>query len=171
MDGLALAVRRARALNFEVNGGREPPAKPTAPTKLPNVVQFPAHVVPFSLPSQPYDLATIVNNLLTAKYELFTAVSNRPTINGIQEMVRKRYRLTKTELIGPSRRPVYVLPRHIAMYLCCRYTFHSLPIIAKHFGDRDHTSVLHGRDRIAVLRLTDEKIGKIVNELEVGLDA
>lgn len=38
--------------------------------------------------------------------------------------------------------------RQVAMYLCCELTDLSLPKIGEEFGGRDHTTVIHARDKI-----------------------
>ncbi|MCL1899106.1 MAG: chromosomal replication initiator protein DnaA [Promicromonosporaceae bacterium] len=52
------------------------------------------------------------------------------------------FSLSVDDLIGPSRSRAVVAARHIAMYLCREQTDLSLPAIAKHFGGRDHSTVL-----------------------------
>jgi len=52
------------------------------------------------------------------------------------------------DLTGPSRTRALTTSRQIAMYLCRELTPLSLPQIGKHFGGRDHTTVMNAERRI-----------------------
>ncbi len=73
---------------------------------------------------------------------------------------------TVEELCGPSRRRPLVIARQIAMYLF-RHLLpdFSFPIIAKHFGDRDHTTVMHAERKIEALMKDKPQIFEQVNDL------
>jgi chromosomal replication initiator protein len=73
------------------------------------------------------------------------------------------------ELRGPSRRQPLVLSRQIAMYLCRELTDLSLPRIGDLFGGRDHTTVLHGVEKIRKLMQTDRAVYDKVTELSQRL--
>ena len=63
----------------------------------------------------------------------------------IKQRVAKRYRVTVADLEGHSRKREFARPRQIAMALAYRKLKpfgYSLPMIARHFGNRDHTTVL-----------------------------
>jgi len=67
----------------------------------------------------------------------------------IQTVVAERYGTTRLKLVGRERLGKLVLARHIAMWLCLdMIKGASLPTVGKAFGNRDHTTVLHGRNRI-----------------------
>jgi Bacterial dnaA protein helix-turn-helix len=68
----------------------------------------------------------------------------------IREIVARHYGLTRAEVQGESRRAEYVLPRHVAMYLCVRLGGLSLTLTGRVLN-RDHTTVLHGVKRVARL--------------------
>jgi chromosomal replication initiator protein len=55
------------------------------------------------------------------------------------------------ELCGPSRRRPLVNARQIGMYVFRELTDFSYPAIAREFGGRDHTTVIHAVDKIAAL--------------------
>jgi chromosomal replication initiation ATPase DnaA len=58
----------------------------------------------------------------------------------------------RTEDITSSRRDqVFVRPRQIAMYLATELTRESLPKLAYVFNRRDHTTVMHSRNKIRAL--------------------
>ena len=52
-------------------------------------------------------------------------------------------------LIAHDRRPKVALARQVAMYLAREMTEESLPAIGRHFGGRNHSTVLHAHKRIS----------------------
>jgi chromosomal replication initiator protein len=52
-------------------------------------------------------------------------------------------------LIAHDRRPKVALARQVAMYLAREMTDASLPAIGRHFGGRNHSTVLHAHRRVA----------------------
>jgi chromosomal replication initiator protein len=64
------------------------------------------------------------------------------TIERIQKLVCKHYKLTMEELLSRSRKRNIVQPRQIAMYLARRYTGQSLQAIGRSFS-RYHATTLH----------------------------
>ena len=55
------------------------------------------------------------------------------------------------EFCGPSRRRPLVIARQIGMYVFRELTDFSYPAIAREFGGRDHTTVIHAVEKIAGL--------------------
>ncbi|GAC1388043.1 MAG: hypothetical protein NVSMB31_01390 [Vulcanimicrobiaceae bacterium] len=43
----------------------------------------------------------------------------------------------------------YIIPRHVAMYLARKLTKASSPVIAKHYGLKDHTTVIYAAARVS----------------------
>jgi len=69
----------------------------------------------------------------------------------IKEAVARRYKVKVSDLEGKSRKKAYAIPRQVAMalsYRKLRRFGYSLPLIGKHFGDRDHTTVLFAYRKI-----------------------
>lgn len=62
--------------------------------------------------------------------------------------VARHYRLDESQLTGPSRARAVCVPRQLAMYLIRQETGASLPQIGQILGGRDHSTILHGYDRI-----------------------
>jgi hypothetical protein len=59
-----------------------------------------------------------------------------------------RYGEKPLDIISDRRTKDLVYVRHIVMYLCCTLTTRSLPQIGRCLGNRDHSTILHGRDKI-----------------------
>ena len=66
----------------------------------------------------------------------------------IIEVVADHFNLTPLD-ISQRRNKEIVYPRQIAMYLCRNMTDTGLQNIGKSLGGRDHTTILHGIDKIA----------------------
>jgi chromosomal replication initiator protein len=87
------------------------------------------------------------------------------SIERIQDEVSERFGLSKEELIGDRRSQNIVYPRQVAMYLSRELTDSSLPRIGRHFGGRDHTTVIHATSKIARLIREDRSVYNLVQEL------
>lgn len=83
----------------------------------------------------------------------------------IQEVVTDYFRLRPDDLKAKKRTRAVAYPRQIAMYLTRELTDLSLPKIGNFFGGRDHTTVIHGCDKIARELESDQTLQEIVNEL------
>ena len=75
------------------------------------------------------------------------------------------YDFTVEELCGRSRRRPLVTARQVAMYVCREVTDLSYPAIARSFGDRDHTTVIHAVEKIGALMKERRQIYDQVTEL------
>ena len=58
------------------------------------------------------------------------------------------YGFSREELIGPNRRRPLVTARQISMYVFRELTDLSYPSIGRVFGGRDHTTVMHAKEKI-----------------------
>ena len=87
------------------------------------------------------------------------------TIPRIQEAVSQRFGVTLDELVSPRRSQAVAYPRQVAMYLSRELTDASLPMIGKEFGGRDHTTVIHAKDKITRLIREDRSVYNLVQEL------
>lgn len=76
------------------------------------------------------------------------------------------FNLNLKDLSGPKRQKELVLPRHIAMYLLTEELRLTVEKVGSLLGGRDHTTVMHGRDRIRKLVNTDREIQKMVIEVK-----
>ena len=72
---------------------------------------------------------------------------------------------TVEELQGRSRRRPLVTARQIAMYVFRELTDLSYPAIAREFGGRDHTTVIHAVDKIIALMRERRQVYDQVSEL------
>ncbi len=65
------------------------------------------------------------------------------TLADIQRLACEQFGVSAEELLSSSRAARVAWPRQVAMYLARELTSESLPTIGRHFGGRDHTTVLH----------------------------
>jgi len=76
------------------------------------------------------------------------------------------------ELCGKSRRRPLVTARQIAMYVFRELTDYSYPQIAREFGGRDHTTVMHAVEKItaqmAERRTIYDQVTELTNRLKHG---
>jgi|UPI00051B58EA chromosomal replication initiator protein len=66
----------------------------------------------------------------------------------IVDVIAEHFNLTSNELYSVNKSRNIAFPRQIAMYLCRKLTDFSLSDIGKIMGNRDHTTILHGIDKI-----------------------
>ena len=66
----------------------------------------------------------------------------------ILEATADRYGFTVDAICGPSRTRPLVTARQVAMYVVRNLTDYSYPAIARVFGGRDHTTVIHAVQKI-----------------------
>jgi len=77
---------------------------------------------------------SVVNNIVRRSREI--------TVESIQRLVCKYFKITQDELLSKSRKRAVAQPRQIAMYLARRYTNDSLQTIGRYFN-RYHATALH----------------------------
>lgn len=91
-----------------------------------------------------------------------TGISNK--VRRIQTAVADAYGVGRIELISHRRGSLIVLPRQVAMYLCATLTDKSTTEIGRQFK-RDHTTILHARNKIAILRRVDAELNSKINTI------
>lgn len=91
------------------------------------------------------------------------------TVNQVIDEVIAYYRLSHERLCSPSRSRSVAFPRQVAMYLARTETDASFPQIGSQLGNRDHTTILHGYEKISGLMETDEKVRRDVLQIKASL--
>ena len=82
----------------------------------------------------------------------------------IIEVVAEHFGVDPEDITSKKRNSEFVLPRQIVMYLCRTLTDTSLSNIGKYLGKKDHTTVMHGIQKITSELETNEDIK---NKIEV----
>ena len=71
------------------------------------------------------------------------------TIEGIKRAVCKYYNVKMQDMDSKKRMRAIAYPRQIAMYLCCEMCDSTQKDVGDALGGRDHSTVIHGRNKIA----------------------
>jgi chromosomal replication initiator protein len=87
------------------------------------------------------------------------------TLDAIQRRVSEVFGVTPHDLRSRERTKAMVFPRHVAMYLARHLTSDSLADIGRGFGEKDHTTVRHGVNRIEGRLEQDPKLRKTLDEI------
>lgn len=82
----------------------------------------------------------------------------------VLEAVCSHFNLNEKDLIGPKRQKELVLPRHITMFILSQLNM-TVERIGQILGKRDHTTVMHGREKIKKLIETDSEVQRTVTEI------
>ena len=96
--------------------------------------------------------------------DLINTNENKITIDNIQTIVCRYFKISKNEMLSSRRSRYLVRPRQTAIYLSKMLTSKSLPEIGRCFSNRDHTTVIHSVKTIEKLRKED-------NELNLNIDS
>ncbi len=75
-----------------------------------------------------------------------------PSTSRILKRISKATGIHVSEIKGPSRNAKVVFARFAAMYWLRRLSPMSLPAIGRYLGQRDHTTILHGKDQYPLRR-------------------
>ena len=82
----------------------------------------------------------------------------------IIEVVAEHFGISPEDIVSRRRNSELVQPRQICMYLCRHMTEESLQSIGKALGKKDHTTVIHGIDKItAEAASSDEMKNRLDN--------
>ena len=87
----------------------------------------------------------------------------------IINVVSEHFGIKPEDIVSKKRNEEFALPRQIVMYLCRQLTDLSLDNIGKFLGKKDHTTVMHGVDKIADKLKTDEELKNKVDIIKKKL--
>ena len=87
------------------------------------------------------------------------------TIEAIQKMVCDFYNISLSDIKAKRRTKDIALPRQVAMYLSKQITEASLNDIGKHFGGKDHATVIYACKQMEEKRGKDETFNRVIENL------
>lgn len=87
----------------------------------------------------------------------------------IIQVVADHFGITPLDISSQKRNKEVVYPRQIVMYLCQSMTGASLQEIGRYLGGRDHTTIIHGREKIAADLKTNENLANTIEILKKKL--
>tara|TARA_B100000902_G_scaffold322952_1_gene316512 strand:- start:1726 stop:3177 length:1452 start_codon:yes stop_codon:yes gene_type:complete len=98
--------------------------------------------------------------------DLLNLSENKVTIDLIQTLVCKFFKISKNEMLSSRRSRYLVRPRQTAIYLTKILTSKSLPEIGREFSNRDHTTIIHSVKTIEKLKEKDPEMVDNINKLK-----
>jgi chromosomal replication initiator protein len=109
----------------------------------------------------------LAREVLDGLYPLTTQLERRRprSVSEIQAAACEHFGLSCEELLSSARTARIAWPRQVAMYLARELTSESLPSIGRHFGGRDHTTVLHAWRRTSARIASDDASREAVEKL------
>lgn len=96
-------------------------------------------------------------------------LKNELTPDKIIDVVCDYFNITKEDIVGKKKSKEIVEPRMIAIYLISELLSLPLVNIGKVFGGRDHTTIMHSRDKISEDIKVNRKTQTLVNEIKTIL--
>jgi chromosomal replication initiator protein len=87
------------------------------------------------------------------------------SMEDIQEAVGARFHVKIADLKSRRRSKTLVHPRQIAMYLCRELTDASYPEIGRHFGGKDHTTIIHACRQVTKAKDADTTMNATLESL------
>ena len=98
--------------------------------------------------------------------DLLNFSENKVTIDLIQTIVCKFFKISKNEMLSSRRSRYLVRPRQTAIYLTKILTSKSLPEIGREFSNRDHTTIIHSVKTIEKIKEKDQVMVENINKLK-----
>lgn len=115
-----------------------------------------------SLEKQPIDMI-FVQDVIEKYYQ--GKSPSKPSFRSIVDAVGKYYNIDSGEILGLSRKAPIAHARHVAIFLTREISGDSWKHIGAQFGDRDHTSMMHGYQKISELKNRDRDLRQAVDSL------
>ncbi|MDI9635065.1 chromosomal replication initiator protein DnaA [Kamptonema cortianum] len=93
------------------------------------------------------------------------AVTIKPSFEQILGTVSKHFQIEKTEITGTSRKAPVAHARHVAVYMTREILGDSWKHIGALFGNKDHTSMMHGYRKIREMMNRDRELNASIKML------
>jgi chromosomal replication initiator protein len=117
----------------------------------------------YDIGGQPMTLETVEREMRDL---IRPAEPKRVRVEDIQRVVARQYNVSRSDLLCSRRTANVVRPRQVAMYLAKILTLRSLPEIGRHFGGRDHTTVLYAVRKIGAMTANDTALAEEIEVLK-----
>ncbi len=116
--------------------------------------------------SRIYDKVPNLSETKIILKDLLNLNENKVTIDLIQTIVCKFFKISKNEMLSSRRSRYLVRPRQTAIYLTKILTSKSLPEIGREFSNRDHTTIIHSVKTIEKLKEKDPDMVANIDKLK-----
>jgi chromosomal replication initiator protein len=92
--------------------------------------------------------------------------SSPASVDDVIKAVCNHFNLRSSDVLGKDRHRSVAHARHVAIYLCRQRLKCSYPELGRHFGHRDHTSVMHAVKKVEALRVADPEMRSHLDAIE-----
>jgi len=116
--------------------------------------------------SRIYNKVPSISEVKVILKDLLNISENKVTIDLIQSLVCKFFKISKNEMLSSRRSRYLVRPRQAAIYLAKILTSKSLPEIGREFSNRDHTTIIHSVKTIEKLKENDTELSANIDNLK-----
>lgn len=107
-----------------------------------------------ALQAENAELRKEIRHIRTVIEQSGVEISRGPSPTTFQQIIDcicVRFRITRAQLFSIRKNEPVVTARQLAMALACKLTRMSLPDIGRRMGGRDHTTVMHARDKYSLV--------------------
>lgn len=115
-----------------------------------------------SMDGRPVD-AALATELIETYYAKLVAI--KPSFEQILGSVSKHYHVDENEILGVSRKAHIAQARHVAIYITREILKDSWKQIGARFGNKDHTSMMHGYKKVRGLMNQNREVNTVVQSL------
>ena len=95
-----------------------------------------------------------------------TSTKQNLTSDRIIDCVCKYYNVARNDLLGKKKNKEVVEPRQIAMYIILEMLALPLTSVGQIFGGKDHTTVIHAREKVADLIKNNNRVKIAVDDIK-----
>lgn len=93
-------------------------------------------------------------------------VKKNVTVESITDIVAEHFGISSSDILSSKKSRNIAHPRQICMYLCREFTDVSLKDIGAKLGKRDHSTILHGCNKITDDLKTDTSLQNVIDVLK-----
>lgn len=98
-------------------------------------------------------------------------MNGAPSIRLIVSVVSATFEVPVLDILSQRRSAGISVARHAAYWLCRELTYCSIPTIARHLGNRDHTTVMAGIETARAMLRTSESFRDLVETARSAIGA
>lgn len=173
--GRPLPVVMAQSMGEPLAPPRRQKPKPPPVFDIPRIIPLALMCRADNLQVQTHAIARQLSRMVettTEMEDILGKACERPTLDmrRIMRAVSEISGVGEGHLVSPRRARFMARPRQVVMYIARTHTGLSLPTIGRWLGHRDHTTVMHGSQKIkAMLEAGDEEITALVSRVEAAL--
>jgi chromosomal replication initiator protein len=87
-------------------------------------------------------------------------------VDDIINCVCNFYKVAKADILGKKKNKEFVEPRQICTYLITEMMNLPLVTVGKNMGNRDYSTVIYSRDKVAEQIRTDDRLKTQINDIK-----